>query len=129
MAEKPGPKGRISSADYVHIRRLINEGRTDESISCIFGVHRSTITRLRHKLESGTDPADPENAFRAFQRIATMPPGPERDAALERSQRERLGDAEYDRRQQQRAEYEAYSREHHCGMCETDERIRELHSQ
>ena len=55
---KPGVKSQFSCADYERIARLRAEGWSDERISVLYDVHRTTISRLRHAIEGGQSPAD-----------------------------------------------------------------------
>jgi len=52
MPGKRGPKAKLTPADIVRIRQLIAQDRTDGDIADIFGVSRTMILRLRHKLAS-----------------------------------------------------------------------------
>lgn len=56
MAAKRGVKSQFSRADIDRISRLRAENWSDERIGQLFGVHRTTISRLRHAIEGGNPP-------------------------------------------------------------------------
>jgi len=90
MAEKRGRKSQFSRADVERIGRLRAEGWSDERIGVLFNTHRTTISRLRHSLDGGELPAEPESALdRMLER------GARRRAVLDRiNDAHRSGDAE-----------------------------------
>jgi IS30 family transposase len=47
---KTGPKAKLTSADQVQIRAMIERNMNDAQIAAAFGVSRPTINRLRHYL-------------------------------------------------------------------------------
>lgn len=65
MPAKPGVKSKLTNADRVRIREMIEQGSSDAQIAAIFNVSRPTINRLRHFLASApvVDDLDPLNAM------------------------------------------------------------------
>ena len=64
--EKRGPKGKIGAETEKLIRDMISRGLPDEEIGRAVGVHRTTILRLRHFIETE------ECAQRAQPEIGTL---------------------------------------------------------
>lgn len=61
MADKRGVKNKLNGAQRAQIAEMVGNGVSDEDIACAFGVHRTTILRLRHEIESeSADSAEPE---------------------------------------------------------------------
>lgn len=50
--EKRGPKGKINAETEKLIREMLDRGLSDEEIGRAIGVHRTTILRLRHFIET-----------------------------------------------------------------------------
>jgi hypothetical protein len=106
------------------VNRMIQQGMSQRAIAKALGVSQPTISRL-----SNIEPGE-INSLLGFMGIALMRGGPERRAALKAWQQKHLTEAELAQRSQREREYAAYEtwrREHHCGMCDSDDRIRELH--
>jgi hypothetical protein len=70
MPAKPGPKSKFNRADHERIRRMLADGYTDEQVASIFGVHRTTVGRLRHHLDGAELPAEELSALEALIDLA-----------------------------------------------------------
>jgi transposase len=83
MPARTGPKPKLTEADSVRIRQLIEQGRSDSEIAHLFGVSRSTILRLRHHLESQTPPPVRKSSLQALIDLSREDYGPCDDAHLD----------------------------------------------
>jgi transposase-like protein len=60
MADRRGVKNKLNGAQRAQIAEMVENGTSDNAIARAFGVHRTTILRLRHEFEcesaKGTEP-------------------------------------------------------------------------
>lgn len=61
MADRRGVKNKLNGAQRAQIAAMVRNGISDNEIACAFGVHRTTILRLRHEFEcENAKGAEPE---------------------------------------------------------------------
>lgn len=61
MPDKRGVKNKLSGAQRAQIAEMVENGVSDEDIARAYGVHRTTILRIRHDLECGSaENSEPE---------------------------------------------------------------------
>jgi hypothetical protein len=51
------------------VQRMLLHGATDEQVSIVFGVHRTTIGRLRRQMDAGDHSIGRPDALTAFMRM------------------------------------------------------------
>jgi transposase-like protein len=62
MTDRRGVKYKLSGAERAQIAELVKKGASDEDIAGAYGVHRTTILRLRHEFDSESAiSAEPES--------------------------------------------------------------------
>jgi IS30 family transposase len=51
MTDRRGVKNKLNGAQRAQIAEMVENGISDDGIARAFGVHRTTILRLRHEIE------------------------------------------------------------------------------